>query len=85
MVLLGRVREEVVKAGCKIESLDSVVICERPMVNPHREEMKANIARVLQIPVECIGVKASTSEKLGFTGRGEGIASEAVATVSKMV
>ena len=51
----------------------------------NRIEMKANIARVLQIPVECIGVKASTSEKLGFTGRGEGIASEAVATVSKMV
>ena len=84
LVLLGRVREEVEKSGCKIESLDSVVICERPKVNPHREQMKANIARVLQIPVESVGVKASTSERLGFTGRGEGIAAEAVATVSKV-
>ena len=84
LVLLSRVREEVEKAGYTIESLDSVVICERPKVNPHREKMKENIARVLQIPVENIGVKASTSENLGFTGRGEGIAAEAVATVSKM-
>lgn len=84
LVLLGRVREEVEKSGCKIESLDSVVICERPKVNPHREQMKANIACVLQIPVESVGVKASTSERLGFTGRGEGIAAEAVATVSKV-
>lgn len=84
LVLLGRVREEVERAGCKIESLDSVVICERPKVNPHREQMKANIARVLRIPVENVGVKASTSEKLGFTGRGEGIAAQAVATVSKI-
>lgn len=84
LVLLGRVREEVERAGCKIESLDSVVICERPKVNPHREQMKANIARVLRIPAENVGVKASTSEKLGFTGRGEGIAAQAVATVSKI-
>lgn len=84
LMLLARVREEVEKAGCRIENLDSVVICERPKVNPHREQMKANIARVLQIPVENIGVKASTSEKLGFTGRGEGIAAEAVAMVSKL-
>ncbi len=84
LVLLARVREEVEKSGCKIESLDSVVICERPKVNPHREEMKQNVARVLNIDVSRIGIKASTSEKLGFTGRGEGIAAQAVATVSRI-
>lgn len=83
LLLLARVGEEVAKAGCRIEGVDSVVICERPKVNPHRERMKANIARALGIPVERVGVKASTSERLGFTGRGEGIAAEAVATVSQ--
>lgn len=83
LVLLSHVGEEVAKAGYKIENIDSVVICERPKVNPHRDEMKKNISQALQIPVESIGVKASTSEKLGFTGRGEGIAAQAVAMVSK--
>ncbi len=85
LLLLARVGEEVAKAGGRIESVDSVVICERPKVNPHRDRMKANIARVLGIPVERVGVKASTSERLGFTGRGEGIAAEAVATVSQLL
>lgn len=84
LVLLSRVREEVEKAGYQIESLDSVVICERPKVNPHREAMKQNVAKVLNIDVSNVGIKASTSEKLGFTGRGEGIAAQAVATVSKL-
>ena len=73
----------VAKAGCQIVNIDSVVICERPKINPHREEMKKNIAKALKIDVSQVGVKASTSEKLGFTGRMEGIASQAVASVRK--
>jgi 2-C-methyl-D-erythritol 2,4-cyclodiphosphate synthase len=83
LVLLARVGEEVAKAGCQIVNIDSVVICERPKINPHREEMKMNIAKALKIDVSQVGVKASTSEKLGFTGRMEGIASQAVASVRK--
>jgi len=82
--LLRKVGEEVRKAGFEIVNIDSVVICERPKINPHREAMKANIARVLNIDVKQVGVKASTTEKLGYNGRGEGITSHAVAMVRSL-
>ena len=80
--LLRKVGEEVKKAGYEIINIDSIVMCERPKVNPHKEQMKANIARVLGLDVKQIGIKGTTTEKLGFTGRGEGIASQAVAMVA---
>lgn len=79
--LLRKVGEEVSKAGFEIVNIDSVVICERPKVNPHKDQMKANIARVLGLEVAQVGIKGSTTEKLGFTGRGEGIEAQAVAMV----
>lgn len=82
--LLRKVGVEVKKAGYEIVNIDSVVICERPKINPHREAMKANIARVLEIDVKQVGVKASTTEKLGYNGRGEGITSHAVAMVRSL-
>ena len=53
-------------------------------MNPHKDAMKANIARVLGIDVKQVGIKGTTTEKLGFTGRGEGIASQAVAMVHSL-
>lgn len=81
LVLLRRVKEEVEKAGAQIINVDAIVICERPKITPHREQMKENIARALGIKKSQVGVKATTTEKLGFPGRGEGIAAEAIATV----
>ncbi len=81
LILLERVGEEVRAAGFKIVNIDSIVICERPKINPHREAMRENIARVLKLELNQVGIKATTSEKLGFTGRGEGIAAQAVASV----
>lgn len=81
--LLKKVGEEVKKAGFEIVNIDSVVMCERPKVNPHKDKMKANIARVLEIDVTQVGIKGTTTEKLGFTGRGEGIASQAIAMISQ--
>lgn len=80
-ILLGRVREEVERVGYEIINIDSVVMCELPKLNPHREAMKQKIAKVLGIDVRQVGIKATTTEKLGFTGRMEGIAAEAVATL----
>ena len=82
--LLRKVGEEVKKAGYEIINIDSIVMCERPKVNPHKDQMKANIARVLGLDVKQVGIKGTTTEKLGFTGRGEGIASQAVAMVRSL-
>lgn len=79
--LLNQVGMEVKKAGYDIVNIDSVVMCERPKVNPHKEQMKQNIAGVLGLDLRQVGIKGTTTEKLGFTGRGEGIAAQAVATL----
>jgi 2-C-methyl-D-erythritol 4-phosphate cytidylyltransferase/2-C-methyl-D-erythritol 2,4-cyclodiphosphate synthase len=64
-----------------INHVDVTIICERPKVGPHREAMKARIAEILKIEPSRVSVKATTTEGLGFTGRREGIAAQAIATV----
>lgn len=64
--------------GWKVGNADITVICERPKVGPHADAMRALIAADLGIDTDAVSVKATTSEKLGFTGRGEGIAAQAV-------
>jgi 2-C-methyl-D-erythritol 4-phosphate cytidylyltransferase/2-C-methyl-D-erythritol 2,4-cyclodiphosphate synthase len=68
-------------AGGTIDHVDCTIICEAPKVGPHREAMRSAIARILGLPVGQVSVKATTTERLGFTGRGEGIAAQAVATI----
>lgn len=67
--------------GLAIGNVDVTIICEAPKIGPHREAMRANLARLLGVQVDCVNVKATTTERLGFTGRGEGIAAQAVATL----
>lgn len=64
--------------GWKVGNCDITVICERPKVGPHAQAMREVIAADLGIDVDAVSVKATTSERLGFTGRGEGIAAQAV-------
>ena len=68
-------------AGGRIDHIDVTIICEAPKVGPHRAAMRARVAEILSIPVGRISVKATTTEQLGFTGRREGMAAQAVATV----
>jgi 2-C-methyl-D-erythritol 4-phosphate cytidylyltransferase/2-C-methyl-D-erythritol 2,4-cyclodiphosphate synthase len=72
----------VTKRGGRVINVDMTIICERPKVGPHRERMRARVAEILGVAVDRVAVKATTTEKLGFTGRGEGIAAQAIATVS---
>ena len=64
--------------GWRVGNCDITVVCERPKVGPHAQAMREAIAADLGIDVDAVSVKATTSEKLGFTGRGEGIAAQAV-------
>lgn len=69
--------------GWRLGNADLTVVCEAPRVGPHAEAMRACIAADLGVDVEAIGVKATTSERLGFTGRGEGIAALAVCLLQR--
>ncbi|MDQ0393849.1 bifunctional 2-C-methyl-D-erythritol 4-phosphate cytidylyltransferase/2-C-methyl-D-erythritol 2,4-cyclodiphosphate synthase [Labrys monachus] len=71
----------VARRGGAIAHLDVTILCEAPKIGPHREAMRARIADIAAIPVDRVGVKATTTESLGFTGRREGIAAMASATV----
>ncbi len=73
--------ERVKARGGRIAHLDVTVVCEAPRIGPHRDAMRARIAELAGIAIERVAVKATTSEKLGFTGRGEGIATTATATI----
>jgi len=73
--------ERVAQRGGRISHLDVTVVCEAPRIGPHRDAMRQRIAQIAELSVERVAVKATTSEKLGFAGRGEGIAAMATATV----
>jgi 2-C-methyl-D-erythritol 2,4-cyclodiphosphate synthase len=64
--------------GWQVGNTDITVICERPKVGPHAAAMRERIAELLQLPQDAVSIKATTSEKLGFTGREEGIAAQAI-------
>ncbi len=82
--LLRQVRELVQQHGWGIANLDVSVIAEAPRLAPHVLEMRQRIAAAAGIPPHCVSVKATTNERLGFVGRGEGIAAMAVALLDKV-
>ncbi|MCC4275622.1 2-C-methyl-D-erythritol 2,4-cyclodiphosphate synthase [Marinomonas communis] len=78
-VLLRQAYSEIQKLGWSVANVDVTIIAQAPKMRPHIDDMRANIASDLQIDMTATNVKATTTEKLGFTGRKEGIAVEAVA------
>lgn len=78
---LDHARTLVAARGGRIDHVDVTVICERPKVGPHRDAIRTRIAGLLQVREGQVSIKATTTERLGFTGRGEGIAAQAVATI----
>lgn len=79
---LAHARDLVEAEGGRIVHTDVTIICEAPKIGPHRDAIRARIADLLRLPLARVSVKATTTERLGFTGREEGIAAQAVATVS---
>ena len=72
----------VAERGGRIDHVDITIICDAPKIGPHRDAMRARISEILAIPLNRVSVKATTTERLGFAGRREGIAAQAVATIS---
>jgi 2-C-methyl-D-erythritol 4-phosphate cytidylyltransferase/2-C-methyl-D-erythritol 2,4-cyclodiphosphate synthase len=67
--------------GGRIDHVDVTLICEAPRLAPHREAIRASVAGLLRLDPSRVSIKATTTERLGFTGRGEGMAAQAIATV----
>ena len=67
----------------EVSNVDAVVICEQPKIRDHREAMRKNLASALEVEASRIGVRGTTTERLGFTGRGEGIAAQAVCLLER--
>ncbi|GLH68811.1 2-C-methyl-D-erythritol 2,4-cyclodiphosphate synthase [Geothrix rubra] len=82
-VLLARVMGDLAERGWRVVNADVCLIGERPKVGPHRERMRQRVAPLLGLPEEALNVKATTTEKLGFTGRGEGLAAQAVVLLQR--
>lgn len=82
LVFLREIRLLLEKRGVVLENIDASVIAEAPKIAPHLDKMKAKLGEALGISVDRVNLKATTNEKLGFAGRGEGIAAMAVACVT---
>ena len=81
--ILRKVAQLVKSSGRRIVNIDATLIAEAPKISPHVSAMRTNLSEALEIPVARVGVKATTNERMGFLGRGEGIAAMAVASVEQ--
>ena len=83
MLLLEEVMRRIMEKGYRVGNVDVTVLAQRPKLKPYIPNMIGNLARVLKVDADCVNVKATTEEGLGFTGRGEGIACHAVCLLEK--
>ncbi|WP_427340404.1 2-C-methyl-D-erythritol 2,4-cyclodiphosphate synthase [Caloranaerobacter sp. DY30410] len=83
MELLRKVNELIYSRGYKVNNIDSIIVAQEPKIAPYIEEMRNNISDILNIPVDDISIKATTTERLGFEGRKEGISAHSVCTLCK--
>jgi len=82
--LLKQVKEEIQNKGFKICNIDMIVVAEYPRLSPYIDKIKESIAKILEIKLDQIGLKATTEEGLGFTGAKEGIAAHAIALIEEV-
>ncbi len=83
IVLLKHVVSLIHSEGYKVNNIDATIIAQMPKMAPHIDKMRENIADALQVDVTCVNVKATTEEKLGFTGRKEGISAHCISLIEK--
>ncbi|HUV75372.1 MAG TPA: 2-C-methyl-D-erythritol 2,4-cyclodiphosphate synthase [Dehalococcoidales bacterium] len=83
LVLLGRVKDKLAENGWRVNNVDATIVAEKPRLSDYIDQMRQQLSQTLGINTSQVSVKASTSDKLGYIGRGEGIAACAVATVEE--
>lgn len=83
MILLGKLKDKLKENNYKIGNIDSIIVAQEPKMRPYIDQMRQNIAKMLEISEKDVSVKATTTEKLGFEGRKEGISSQAVVLIEK--
>ncbi|MFC1493557.1 2-C-methyl-D-erythritol 2,4-cyclodiphosphate synthase [candidate division KSB1 bacterium] len=81
--LLKRVNGIIIERGWRVENLDSVIIMQKPKIAGYIEDMRQNISEILNVNIDSVSIKATTSERLGFEGAGDGISAEAVVLLKK--
>ena len=85
LLLLTRVVQLTDERGWRLGNADLTIVCQRPRLAPHLAAMQANLARCCRVEPEAINIKATTTEKMGYTGRGEGISAHAVVLLKESV
>lgn len=83
LILLKNVVDLIHSKGYRVNNIDATIIAQAPKMAPHIEKMRQNIADALRVDIDCVNVKATTEEKLGFTGRKEGISAHCVCLIEK--
>ena len=83
LVFLKETLDVLSSKGFKVENIDSMVVCEKPKLQPYISQIKKSLVSIIGVPEEFLGIKATTTDGMGFTGRGEGIAAYAVVLVQK--
>lgn len=84
LVLLGKVMDLLAREGWRVENVDMTILAQKPKLMPHIPQMRQNFSRAMGLPVTAISVKATTEERLGFTGAEQGIAAHAVALIETL-
>ncbi len=84
LLLLQRTNQMIQTEGWRIVNVDATIIAQRPKIAPYNDQMRSNLAQIMGLSTKQVGVKATTNEGLGFTGRGEGIAAYAVALLERV-
>lgn len=81
LVLMAEVYRQIKEKGYKVVNVDATIIAQKPKMRPHIDSMRSNIAKTLGVDIDCINVKATTEEGMGFTGDGSGISAHAVCLI----
>ena len=81
--LLRRVKLHLAEKNYRLVNVDATIVAQAPKLSPYREAMRENLAKVMEVDVEQVSVKATTEEHLGFTGKGEGIAAHAICLIER--